>query len=268
MSSESARHEADDDRRYAGCAIPPIVHSVGFGWDPQPEVNRLLFLAKEAGADVHSGLELGCGTGRLLECLCESLDEVVALDLSPAVVDFARTRSRATIEVGDMSDFALGRRFDLIFTSANTIRHVCDEGAISGMWRCIGDHLSRGGVFIADLELGIADEAERLNKPVRWEIARGSMQVRVSWEVIGPPSAAAALTTIRWTFESRGGECEGVWSEVYRLRACDAPQFVAGAEAHGGLRCCGVYEPRDPYLIGMPVKKAVGRTIVVLQSTR
>lgn len=266
MNSESAPREVNDDRQYAGCAIPPIVHSVGFGWDPRPEVNRLLHLAREAGVDARNVLELGCGTGRLLECLGESLDEVAALDLSPAAVEFARTRSRAAISVGDMSDFALGRRFDLIFTSANTIRHVCGERAIGRMWGCIGDHLSPGGVFIADLELGIADEAERLNKPAIWEIARESMQVRVSWEVIGPPSAAVPLTTIRWTFESRGGDREGLWSEVYQLRAYDALQFVAAAERWAELQCCGVYEPRDPYLIEIPVEKAVGRTIVVLRS--
>lgn len=251
---------------YGGCAIPPEVHSIGFGWDPQPEVNRLLHLARGAGMHARSALELGCGTGRLLESLRAAVPEVVALDLSRAVVEFARGRSRAEVIVADMSGFSLHRRFDLIYTSANTIRHVCDLSAVRRMWRRIGEHLSPGGVFIADLELGIAAEAARVGRPATWEISRGSTLVKVSWEVVEPPSLASPLTGIRWTFESRGGETPGVWSETFQLRAYDAPDFVATAEQHGGLECIGIHEPRDPYLVETPLEKADGRMLVVFQS--
>jgi SAM-dependent methyltransferase len=266
MGSDLTAHEVNDGRRYAGCAIPPDVHSVGFGWDPQPEVNRLLHLARIAGVNARSALELGCGTGRLLESLRTAVPDVVALDLSPAVVEFARSRSRAEVIVADMSDFSLNRRFDLIYTSANTIRHVCDLSAVQRMWSCIGEHLSPGGVFIADLELGIAAEAARVGKPAIWEISRGPVLVKVNWEVVKPPSLASPLTGIRWTFESRGGESPGVWSEMFQLRAYDAPGFVVTAQRHGRLDCIGIHEPRDPYLVETPAEKAVGRMLVVFQS--
>lgn len=266
MGSDSTPREVHDGRRYAGCAIPPEVYSIGFGWDPQPEVNRLLHLARAAGMTARSALELGCGTGRLLESLRAAVPEVAALDLSRAVVEFARSRSRAEVILADMSDFSLKRRFDLIYTSANTIRHVCDLSAVQRMWRCIGEHLSPGGVFIADLELGIAAEAARAAKPATWQVSRGSTLVHVSWEVLKPPGPASPLADIRWTFESRGGEAPGVWSETFQLRAYDAPDFVATAETHGGLECRGIHEPRDPYLVETPLDKAVGRMLVVFQS--
>lgn len=266
MGSDSTPREVDDRRPYAGCAISPEVHSIGFGWDPQPEVNRLLHLARAGGVNARSALELGCGTGRLLESVRAAVPEVVALDLSRAVVEFARSRSRAEIIVANMSDFSLNRRFDLIYASANTIRHVCGLSAVQRMWQRIGEHLSPGGVFIADLELGIAAEAARVGKPATWEISRGSTLVHVSWEVVEPPSPASPLTGIRWTFESRGGETPGVWSEMFQLRAYDATGFVATAERHGGLECIGIHEPRDPYLVETSLAKAVGRMLVVLQS--
>lgn len=266
MGSDSTPREVDGGRRYAGCAIPPEVHSIGFGWDPQPEVNRLLHLARAGGVNPRSALELGCGTGRLLESMRAAVPEVVALDLSRAVVEFARSRSQADVIVADMSDFSLNRRFDLIYASANTIRHVCELSAVERMWGRIGEHLSPGGVFIADLELGIAAEAARVGKPATWDMSRGSTLMHVSWEVVKPPSLASPLADIRWTFESRGGETPGVWSETFPLRTYDAPGFVARGERHGGLECCGIHEPRDPYLVETSLEKAVGRMLVVFRS--
>lgn len=252
-------------RDYAGCAIPPLVHDIGFGWDPRPEIERLLFVARQAGVEPGSALELGCGTGRLLQALLSFVPDVVALDLSPTAVTYAQQRCDAEVRVGDMSDFALDRRFDLIFASANAIRHVCADDDIHRMWNGIADHLEPGGVFVADLELGFDAEAEKIGKPACWMISRGIATVHVSWETIEPPSADTRCCTIRWTFESRDGEPRGKWSEAFPLRTYDAEEFVRRATSRGRLRLSGVYEPRDPYLLETPVAKAVGRMLVALQ---
>jgi SAM-dependent methyltransferase len=250
---------------YHGCAIPPELYDIAFGWDPQPEVNRLVFLARQAGLAPRSALELGCGTGRLLPCLRQTVPDVIGLELSPAMADFARSRGGATVLVGDMSSFALGRTFDLIFASANTLRHVHTPDAIASMWRCITDHLSPGGLFVADLELGFAAEAEKVGRPARWTLSRGDVLVHVSWEVVEPPARETRCCTVEWVFESRRGEPTGTWRERFTLRTYDAQELVELATADGRLRPAGMYELRDPYLIETPPEKAVGRMLVALQ---
>ncbi len=249
----------------AGYSIPPQMYDIAVGWDPQPEINRLLLLTRQAGVVPASVLELGCGTGRLLGALRREVPDVCGIELSPAMAELARARAAGEILVGDMSDFAVGRRFNLIFSSANTIRHVLSDAAIARMWRCIGEHLEPGGVFVADLELGFAAEGEKVGKPATWMISRGEVTVHVSWLVIEPPSPRTRCCTIEYTFAARGGPLPGRWQERFHLRTYDAHEFVEMAARGGRLEARGIYEVRDPYLLETPAEKAVGRFLVVLQ---
>jgi len=249
----------------AGYSIPPEIYDIGVGWDPQPEVNRLLFLARQARVEIGAALELGCATGRLLRPLREVVPQVCGIELSAAMAERARLRGAGEIVVGDMSDFALGRRFDLIFSSANTIRHVLTDDAITRMWGCVRAHLAPRGVFIADLELGFAAEAEKVGKPATWAIARGPTVVHASWVVAEPPSPKTRCCTIEYTFEARGGASPGRWQERFQLRTYEAREFLALAWRGGRLEPSGMYELRDPYLIETPVEEAVGRFLVVLR---
>jgi SAM-dependent methyltransferase len=255
-------------REPAGYSIPPQIYDIGVGWDPQPEIDRLLFVARQAGVEPHSALELGCGTGRLLRLLRELLPDTCGIELSPEMAELGRAQNAGEILVGDMGHFTLGRRFDLIFTSANTVRHVLSDEAIARMWGCVRDHLEPGGVFIADLELGFAAEAAKVGKPATWMISRGGTTLRVSWLVTEPPSPITRCCAIEYTFEARGGELSGTWHERFQLRTYDAPEFLEWASRHGGLAPGGIHEVRDPYLVATRPERAVGRFLVVLQRPR
>lgn len=250
---------------YRGCAIPPEVYEIGFGWDPGPEVERLLFLAREQGVEPNNALELGCGAGRLLSALRERVPTVCGIELSDAMAERARRVADVEIITGDMSNFSLGRTFDLIYTSANTIRHVLEIHAIANMWRCISAHLNEGGVFIADLELGLDLERERVRKPTYWTISRDGESVRVGWNVARPPNDSERTSEIEFSFEGRGERLNGMWRERFILRSYEAREFVAFAEAAPLIQLAGVYEIRDPHLIETSPEKAAGRHMVVLK---
>lgn len=252
----------------AGYTVPPEIYDVAVGWDPQPEVNRLLFLARQAGVEPRSVLELGCATGRLLHPLSAAVPDAWGIELSPTLAAFARSREAGKIVGGNMTDFDLDRSFDLIFTSANTIRHALTDAAIARMWHCIDAHLAPDGVFVADLELGFDAEAERVGRPAVWEIARGNKRVKTTWLVTHAPSPVTRCCGIAYCFESLGDESPGRWQESFELRTYDALEFLEIAETHGRLKPVGIYELRDPHLIETPARKAVGRHLVVLQRPR
>jgi len=90
-------------------------------------------------SDLHGKriLDAGCGTGALSVEAARRGAEVVAIDLSPTLVDLARNRlpkdvaSRIDFRSGDMLDAALGR-FDHV-VAMDSIIHYRTEDAVSAL---------------------------------------------------------------------------------------------------------------------------------------
>jgi len=79
-------------------------------------------------------LDLGCGTGVQTAMLADRYDEVLAVDLSAPMIEFARQhrpRSGVRYELRDLRDVApdTDGRFDLVF-SAYTLHHVDLDSAL------------------------------------------------------------------------------------------------------------------------------------------
>lgn len=104
-------------------------------------------------------LELGAGTGRLTIPLLELGWEVTALELSTAMLATLRTRladapaelrGRCTTVQGDMTSFALGKRFGTAIVSPSTIDLLDDAGRI-GLYASVREHLEPGGRFLVGM---------------------------------------------------------------------------------------------------------------------
>ena len=69
-----------------------------FVGDPATGVSELAGLFGRLGADPRGGVcvEVGCGPGRMTGALAERFDRVVALDVSPAMLEQARAHVTAT----------------------------------------------------------------------------------------------------------------------------------------------------------------------------
>lgn len=75
-------------------------------------------------------IELGCGSGQFLGLLAERFQEVVAVDMSAAMIETARQRNpgrHIDYRIGDIRDATPDRvgTFDLVF-SVNTLHHLGD----------------------------------------------------------------------------------------------------------------------------------------------
>lgn len=261
-----------NDASSQGTMIPPEVYDIAFGWDPHPEIRRLLFLSGQAGRSPRSALELGCGTGRLLHALRAHVPALVGLELSPDMATFARARLRASwpedppcVLHADMSDFALGQTFDLIYASANTLRCVTSRRAIARMWACIGRHLRPGGLFIADLEVGWATATSSLHQPAVWTLSRGAEAVRATWTVVAPPTEATRCCLVEWAFELRRQQRRQTWRETFPLRVYEPSELIDLATRHGGLTLTGFHLPREPYLFELAPERAAGRVLAVFR---
>ena len=99
-----------------------------YSWkDYQGEVEKLTAVIRSRVPDARTLLDVACGTGRHLELLSDGY-RVEGLDLDAQLLAVARERLPSVpLHSGDMRDFELGRRFDVVtclFSSIGYFRDV------------------------------------------------------------------------------------------------------------------------------------------------
>jgi SAM-dependent methyltransferase len=113
--------------------------------------------AAHAGGDV---LELGCGTGRILLPIARAGGTIAGLDASPAMLERCRAkvdgepeavRRRVTLYEGDVCDFDLGRRFQLVVAPFRVMQHLVAVDDQLRFLDAVGRHLAPGGRFVFDV---------------------------------------------------------------------------------------------------------------------
>jgi trans-aconitate methyltransferase len=92
-------------------------------------------------------LDLGCGTGLLLDELAAKGALVTGLDASASMVERARAAyPQYSLHVGDARNFSLPSAFDLVFSNA-TLHWIPDAGAVAHSVACA---LRTGGRFVGE----------------------------------------------------------------------------------------------------------------------
>ncbi|MFF7199445.1 daptide-type RiPP biosynthesis methyltransferase [Streptomyces sp. NPDC008141] len=117
------------------------------------EVRELIGLVRRRPGPV---LELAAGTGRLTMPLLAAGKDVTALELERSMLDLLRARlqqapgrlrERCTTVEGDMTSFALDRRFGAVVLGTTSISLLDEEGR-TALYGTVRDHLAPGGAFL------------------------------------------------------------------------------------------------------------------------
>ncbi len=101
-------------------------------------------------------LELACGNGATAVDLARKGLDVEAIDLSPTFVRAARRRAaaaRAKLRVrrGDMRDFRVERRVDLVLCEFAALNNLAERRDLARVLRCAARALEPGGLFLFDI---------------------------------------------------------------------------------------------------------------------
>ena len=118
---------------------------------------------KKYRPESQSILELGCGTGNILVELSKRY-ETYGLDLSEDMLEIAGKKDKKSVyKQGDMSDFDLGRKFDVICCMYDSINHLPSLSHWKRMFDCCFRHLVDGGLMIFDFNTlyAFSSKAER-----------------------------------------------------------------------------------------------------------
>lgn len=108
-------------------------------------------------------LEVGAGTGRIVESLAQAGIEIWGVEPSAAMLAKAKERLEATPLVrlvhSSVLDIDLGKQFSAVIMSLNTLWHLPDLASQLGAVEVAARHLLPGGLFIVDVSnpLTLAD---------------------------------------------------------------------------------------------------------------
>jgi SAM-dependent methyltransferase len=108
--------------------------------DRSEEIGRVLGYIEQYRPTAASLLELGCGTGALLEGLAGKL-EVSGVGRLPS----------ARLVRADMTEFSLEARYDVVICMFDTLNHVPSFPAWRSLFDRVDNHLADDGLFIFDV---------------------------------------------------------------------------------------------------------------------
>jgi 2-polyprenyl-3-methyl-5-hydroxy-6-metoxy-1,4-benzoquinol methylase len=133
-----------------------LSHVYDIGWCRFAEqytslVNQLL---GEYGITHARILDLACGTGILAISLASQGHTVHGIDISPEMVAVAKSKSvgipRVSFEVGDMTEFVVRGKFDLITCTFDSLNYVLNTDGVRAMFGRIARSLMKSGLFVFD----------------------------------------------------------------------------------------------------------------------
>jgi SAM-dependent methyltransferase len=194
------------------------LYDIAFDWDLSAEVDWLV----ERLGHPRSVLEPGCGSGRMLAAFAERGIEVVGVDVSPRMLELARSRlgRRGELVRADMTQLELGRRFDGAVCPINTLLHLSPEGLARHL-ECVARHTSRYLVQLAVIELAMHDPTGGSH----WEAERGETKLKVDW-LGGELDADRLISWQRSRIEVLSGPRAGhVFEETHEMTVWTPPAW-------------------------------------------
>ncbi|MBS2545501.1 class I SAM-dependent methyltransferase [Catenulispora sp. NL8] len=96
-----------------------------------------------------SVLDLGCGTGAVLEQLACTYSDQAGVDLLPGMIDIAKKhRPELDLRVGDMRTVRLGRSFDVVICVGNALAYLIEPEDVQAAFATFAEHCVPGGLLI------------------------------------------------------------------------------------------------------------------------
>jgi SAM-dependent methyltransferase len=198
-------------------------------------------MARHRSTPPRSVLDVGCGTGRLLEALAGTIPECWGVDYLASNVAHARARHPGlVIHQGDMRTVRLGRTFDLITSFGNVLAYALTDEDLRLTAATLAAHAAPGSLLLLDA----------LN--ARAYLDGGAFRERIETEVDAPGFRARSVATHTLDRAARRLTRTRVWhiagepdvQDHAEYRLLDPEELTALLEG-AGFRVAGLYDNRD-----------------------
>lgn len=115
------------------------------------EAEAVREVARAAGGEQHSFLDIGCGTGHHLAALAAGSTRAFGVDLSEDMVRRATsTYPQLSFRVGDMRSVRLGETFGLVTCLFSSVGHMATVAELSEALATMRVHLAQDGICLVD----------------------------------------------------------------------------------------------------------------------
>lgn len=187
--------------------------------DYKRESDYVLRKLKENKPNVHSVLELGCGSGNHAQYLCNKGVEVTGVERSAEMIKEAVKKNVTgfTPSQGDISTYNLGQKFDAAISLFHVISYLNHNDDLIACFKNTHNHLNAGGIFLFDIWYTPAVLTQRPETRVRkledenvkiTRIAKSSMHhennvVNVNFEVFIENKLTNTFSTLEETHPMR-----------------------------------------------------------------
>ena len=195
-------------------------------------------LAREAGLNGTRLLDVACGTGKSFLPFLDRGYEVVACDVSPAMVGraAAKAEGRARIAVHDMRELPRLGSFDLVCCLDDAVNYLLSAAELTAALRGMAGNLAPGGVLLFDANTLASYRSfftSLIVMPCDDQVLIWTGKTAAD---LGPGGLAEA------TLEAFTRDGDGAWSRALsHHRQRHHPQdVVRAAVAEAGLRCVAV----------------------------
>jgi ubiquinone/menaquinone biosynthesis C-methylase UbiE len=120
--------------------------------DYQSEAEKIAGLIQQLNPNAQTILDVACGTGEHARLLHENHNYGVdGIDLDEELLAAARRKTpRAKFEIADMTNFRLGRQYDVVMCLFSSIGYVRSLENVRKTLSCFKEHLLPGGLIIIE----------------------------------------------------------------------------------------------------------------------
>jgi SAM-dependent methyltransferase len=163
-------------------------------------ITGLVHLYGPVGA--FSVLDVGCGTGAVLEQLANTYRTAVGVDLLPGMVEIASAkRAHLDVRQGDMRNVRLGAVFEVVVCVGNALSYMLRDSDVSAAFATFAAHAVPGAVLI----IQTLTEWPPLDKTKTSVVLAGGRPAKVTVAYRADPGDGALVMYRDWAFEDGDG---------------------------------------------------------------
>ena len=263
----------------------PLYYDIAFTWDLVPELDVFeKIFAKHVPGDVERILEPACGTGRFLIRLPKRGFRVTGYDVSPEMLEYARSRVKdaglargasgddgpagwaEVIEADMVYATVVPDGYDAALNSINSLGYLLTDREIVAHFRRTGFSLRPGGIYI--VHISCAHEGEIPSEGETWESERDGVRVRTTWSIFREDlKARRSFQSWEMVVDDHGGVTRFWDSHVFRLWTLEDVERLAVRS--GALELDVVYTERfEEVPPGTRITGEMGNLYFILKSVR
>ncbi len=215
----------------------------------EQEARLLLDIVSKLKPGVQSLLDVACGTGRHLEYLTSQMT-VSGLDINPELLSIARRRLPSVdFFQADMTEFALGRRFDVVTCIFGSTSYLLSRESLVKAICAMSEHLVADGILFIEpwltpeqywqknIKLDVSEQPNR--KIARMYVGRvdGNLVTNEQHFLIGEPEGVTHFTETH---------VQALFSRDDYLAGFDAAGLKLSSFDPKGLHGYGLYVLQKP----------------------